>query len=125
MSKANNLPILVTSGEPAGIGPELCALLAETSQAKRLNRSLVILGDADLVEEVARIASLTKLEGKPLRRTAPGVPKPILTPQQMREKAARRTLAAFGCGADNAFSRGIRAPCRLYGFGGGPETSRA
>jgi len=27
-----------------------------------------ILGEADLVEEVARIASLTKLEGKPMRR---------------------------------------------------------
>lgn len=58
MSKANNLPILVTSGEPAGIGPELCALLAETSQAKRLNRSLVILGDADLLETRAKNAGI-------------------------------------------------------------------
>ncbi len=31
-----------------------------------------VLGEADLVEEVARIASLTKLQGKPLRRTAAG-----------------------------------------------------
>ncbi len=50
MSTATNLPILITSGEPAGIGPELCALLAETSQAERLNRALVILGDANLLE---------------------------------------------------------------------------
>jgi phenylalanyl-tRNA synthetase beta chain len=39
-----------------------------------------VLGEADLVEEVARIASLTKLEGKPLPRMVPGVPRPILTP---------------------------------------------
>jgi phenylalanyl-tRNA synthetase beta chain len=32
-----------------------------------------VQGEADLVEEVARIASLTKLEGKPLKRL-PGVP---------------------------------------------------
>ena len=37
-----------------------------------------VQGEADLVEEVARIASLTKLVGKPLPRVA-GVPKPILT----------------------------------------------
>ncbi|WP_306480899.1 4-hydroxythreonine-4-phosphate dehydrogenase PdxA [Limnobacter sp.] len=58
MSTATNLPILITSGEPAGIGPELCALLAETSQAKRLNRSLVILGDADLLETRAKNADI-------------------------------------------------------------------
>jgi phenylalanyl-tRNA synthetase beta chain len=34
-----------------------------------------VLGEADLVEEVARIASLTKLEGKPLPAW-PGVPRP-------------------------------------------------
>ena len=35
-----------------------------------------ILGEADLAEEVARVASLTKLEGKPMLRTHVGVPKP-------------------------------------------------
>lgn len=58
MNEAFNLPILVTSGEPAGIGPELCALLAETSQAKRLNRPLVILGDADLLTTRASNAGI-------------------------------------------------------------------
>ncbi|WP_372804379.1 phenylalanine--tRNA ligase subunit beta, partial [Paracoccus seriniphilus] len=43
-----------------------------------------VLGEADLVEEIARIASLTKLEGKPLPRPQAGVPRPILTPLQMR-----------------------------------------
>ena len=55
-----------------------------------------VQGDADLVEEVARVASLARLEGKPLPRPAPGVPRPILTAAQTRERAARRTLAALG-----------------------------
>ena len=50
----------------------------------------------ELVEEVARIASLTKLKGAPLARSLPGVPKPILTPLQVRERTTRRTLAALG-----------------------------
>ena len=54
-----------------------------------------VQGEADLVEEVARIASLTKLVGKPLPRI-PGVPKPVLTPMQLRSSAARRTAAALG-----------------------------
>lgn len=55
-----------------------------------------ILGNADLVEEVARVASLTRLEGKPLARVTKGVPAPILTPMQVRERMARRTLASLG-----------------------------
>lgn len=55
-----------------------------------------VQGEADLVEEVARVASLSRLEGKPLRRVNPGVPRPILTPAQVRERSARRTLAALG-----------------------------
>ncbi|MEY1557589.1 phenylalanine--tRNA ligase subunit beta [Yoonia sp. R2331] len=55
-----------------------------------------VQGEADLVEEVARIASLTKLEGKPLPRINAGVPKPILTQSQTRARTARRTAAALG-----------------------------
>lgn len=55
-----------------------------------------VMGEADLVEEVARIASLTKLQGKPMPRAHPGVPKPVLTPAQVRATAARRTAAALG-----------------------------
>lgn len=54
-----------------------------------------VQGEADLVEEVARIASLAKLVGKPLPRI-PGVPKPVLTPMQLRSSAARRTAATLG-----------------------------
>ena len=55
-----------------------------------------MLGEADLVEEVARVASLSKLAGKPLPRSQAGVPKPILTSLQLRERAARRMLASLG-----------------------------
>ena len=55
-----------------------------------------VLGSADLVEEVARIASLSKLDAKPLPMPNVGVPKPILTPMQRRETIVRRKLAALG-----------------------------
>ncbi len=58
MNKAKSRPILITSGEPAGIGPELCALLAETDLAAKLDRPLVVLGDARLLEQRARSAGI-------------------------------------------------------------------
>ncbi|MBC7142781.1 MAG: phenylalanine--tRNA ligase subunit beta, partial [Rhodobacteraceae bacterium] len=81
-----------------------------------------IQGEADLIEEVARIASLTKLEGKPMRRAKPGVPKPILTPMQMREKAARRMLAALGYNECVTYSFIDARSAEL--FGGGAEATR-
>jgi phenylalanyl-tRNA synthetase beta chain len=54
-----------------------------------------VMGEADLVEEVARVASLTRLQGRPLPRLA-GVTKPVLTPAQVRLSAARRAVAAAG-----------------------------
>ncbi len=76
-----------------------------------------VLGEADLVEEVARIASLTRLEGKPLTRATPGVLRPILTPIQMREKAARRTIAALGYNECVTYSFIDEAAARLFGGG--------
>ncbi|RYG89485.1 phenylalanine--tRNA ligase subunit beta [Loktanella sp. IMCC34160] len=80
-----------------------------------------VLGEADLVEEVARIASLTKLEGKPLPRVAPGVPKPILTPGQVRATAARRTAAALGYNECVTYSFIDQQAASL--FGGGEDGS--
>ncbi|MGC8201601.1 phenylalanine--tRNA ligase subunit beta [Aliiroseovarius sp. PTFE2010] len=74
-----------------------------------------VLGEADLVEEVARIASLTKLEGKPMARAEVGVPKPILTPLQKREQAARRTIAALGYNECVTYSFIDRASAALFG----------
>jgi phenylalanyl-tRNA synthetase beta chain len=81
-----------------------------------------VLGDADLVEEVARIASLTKLKGAPMARSMPGVPKPILTPLQVRERSARRTLAALGYNECVTYSF-IDAKAAAL-FGGGTDAVR-
>lgn len=46
--------IAITSGEPAGIGPELCAMLAERHRRAPFKARLVLLGDAELLGERAR-----------------------------------------------------------------------
>jgi len=76
-----------------------------------------VQGEADLVEEVARVASLTKLEGRPLARPSAGVPKPVLTPMQLRERAGRRTLAALGYNECVTYSFIDRASAELFGGG--------
>jgi phenylalanyl-tRNA synthetase beta chain len=81
-----------------------------------------ILGDADLVEEVARIASLTKLRGAPMTRSQPGVPKPILTPLQVRERSARRSIAALGYNECVTYSFIDARAAAL--FGGGSDAVR-
>ncbi|WP_299502314.1 phenylalanine--tRNA ligase subunit beta [uncultured Roseobacter sp.] len=81
-----------------------------------------VQGEADLVEEVARIASLTKLKGKPLPRLTDGVPKPILSPMQRREAIARRTCAALGYNECVTYSFIDQASAKL--FGGGDDTTR-
>jgi phenylalanyl-tRNA synthetase beta chain len=77
-----------------------------------------ILGEADLVEEVARIASLTKLEGRPMARALPGVPKPILSPAQKRAQIARRGAAALGYNECVTYSFIDREAAALFGGGG-------
>ncbi|SEW46170.1 phenylalanyl-tRNA synthetase beta subunit [Cognatiyoonia koreensis] len=80
-----------------------------------------VQGEADLVEEVARIASLTKLQGKPLPRVNAGVPKPILTAGQRRASIARRTAAALGYNECVTYSFIDAKAAALFG-GGGDET---
>lgn len=81
-----------------------------------------ILGAADLVEEIARIASLSKLEGQPLPRVDAGVPRPILTPMQQRERAARRMLAGLGYNECVTYSFVDQAAAEA--FGGGTDAVR-
>ena len=81
-----------------------------------------VKGEADLVEEVARIASLTKLEGRPMPRVDVGVPAPILTLMQRREGAARRTAAALGYHECVTYSFIDEASAKL--FGGGEDATR-
>ena len=76
-----------------------------------------VQGEADLVEEVARIASLTKLEGKPLARVKAGVPAPVLTPMQKRQQMARRTCATLGYNECVTYSFIDKAAATLFGGG--------
>ncbi len=76
-----------------------------------------VMGEADLVEEVARIASLTRLEGKPMPRAQAGVPKPILSLGQKREQIARRTCAALGYNECVTYSFIDAASAALFGGG--------
>ncbi len=81
-----------------------------------------VQGEADLVEEVARIASLTKLVGKPLPRTQPGIPKPVLSPLQSRQGKAKRTAAALGYNECVTYSFIDSQAAAL--FGGGDDATR-
>lgn len=83
-----------------------------------------VQGEADLVEEVARIASLTKLEGRPLPRLTPGVPRPVMTVHQRRVQAARRMAAALGYNECVSYSFIDREAAALFG-GGTDETMLA
>lgn len=76
-----------------------------------------VMGEADLVEEVARIASLTKLEGKPLPRLTPGIPKPVMTPMQRRLQMARRTCASLGYNEAVTYSFIDKGAATLFGGG--------
>lgn len=76
-----------------------------------------VQGEADLVEEVARIASLTKLEGKPLPRLSEGVPRPVLSPAQRRLTVGRRTAAALGYHECVTYSFIDKASAALFGGG--------
>ena len=44
---ALNKPLVVTAGEPAGIGPELCSILADSDFAA----DIVVVGDASLIDD--------------------------------------------------------------------------
>ncbi|MBT6190937.1 MAG: phenylalanine--tRNA ligase subunit beta, partial [Tateyamaria sp.] len=81
-----------------------------------------VMGEADLVEEVARVASLTKLQGRPLRRVTSGVPKPVMTPMQRRLQAARRTSAALGYNECVTYSFIDQRSAGL--FGGGDDATK-
>lgn len=81
-----------------------------------------VLGEADLIEEIARIAGLSDLENKPMPRPDVGVPGPILTPLQIRENAARRQAAALGYNECVTYSFIDEAAAKL--FGGGDDAVR-
>lgn len=75
-----------------------------------------VQGEVDLVEEVARVTSLTQLEGKPMTRPA-GVARPILTPMQKREQRAKRMLAQLGYNECVTYSFIDQAAAAAFGAG--------
>lgn len=80
-----------------------------------------VQGEADLVEEIARITSLSKLRGEPMARRA-GVARPVQTPMQRREGQARRRIAASGYNECVSYSFIDREAAAL--FGGGSDVVR-
>jgi 4-hydroxythreonine-4-phosphate dehydrogenase len=50
--------LALTVGEPAGIGPELCAMLAARHRSSPFAASIVLVGDRDLLEARARRVGL-------------------------------------------------------------------
>ncbi|MGB0440832.1 MAG: phenylalanine--tRNA ligase subunit beta, partial [Paracoccaceae bacterium] len=76
-----------------------------------------VQGEADLVEEVARIESLTGLVGKPLPRLHDGVTRATLSPMQQRERIARRTAAALGYNECVTYSFIDQPTAALFGGG--------
>ena len=76
-----------------------------------------VQGEADLVEEVARIESLTGLVGTPLPASSSGITQPILSPMQVRERTARRTAAALGYNECVTYSFIDQASAALFGGG--------
>ena len=76
-----------------------------------------VQGTADLVEEVARIASLSNLKPVPMPRARAGVPAPVLTPMQKRLSMARRTTAALGYNECVTYSFIDEAAAKLFGGG--------
>jgi 4-hydroxythreonine-4-phosphate dehydrogenase len=60
---ANARVVALTAGEPAGIGPDLCAMYA----GERFGGRLVIVGDAEVIRERARLRGL-RFDVPPYRR---------------------------------------------------------
>ena len=124
------LPIAVTSGEPAGIGPDLCAIAATRRHAARL----VFLGDRGVIESRAKGRSLAlDLPDYAPGSSAPAsllhvaAPAPViaghLDPANGRHVLALLDRALDGCRAGE-FAAMVTAPVQksVIADAGGPFT---
>ncbi len=93
---ALNKPLVVTAGEPAGIGPELCSKLVNTEFAA----DIVVVGDAALIDDRLQIIDTP-------------FPVPVVSgqpdPANARTLLDGLTLAATGC-VEGRFSGLVTAP---------------
>ncbi|HZQ62246.1 MAG TPA: 4-hydroxythreonine-4-phosphate dehydrogenase PdxA [Casimicrobiaceae bacterium] len=116
--------IAITSGEPAGIGPELCAMLAQHHAREPYAARLVVLGDRHVLETRARRIGITPgyLDFTPSSGTrAPGgvevwqqpVAVPV-TPGSLDAANAASVIAMLGHACDacatGAFDALVTAP---------------
>lgn len=76
-----------------------------------------VQGEADLVEEIARVTSLTKLKGIPLPAQDPTTLHSKLTPLQRREATIRREIAALGYNECVTYSFISEKTALLFGGG--------
>ena len=76
-----------------------------------------VQGEADLVEEIARVASLSKLEARPMARLRSGVSDRTLTPMQKRESVVRRQLASAGLNEIVSYSFVSETEAAMFGGG--------
>jgi phenylalanyl-tRNA synthetase beta chain len=83
-----------------------------------------VVGKADLVEEILRIAGLDRVVSTPLPRIKGEVVKPVLTVLQKRTRAAKRLLASRGMVEAVTWSFISRDAAELFG-GGSPELALA
>jgi 4-hydroxythreonine-4-phosphate dehydrogenase len=110
-------PIAVTSGEPAGIGPDICLALAATELAHRV----VVLGDREMLEGRARQLGIrVKLRdrGSPAEKgslacvhlpLSYGCRAGVLDPRNARDVVALLDRAIAGCRAGE-FAALVTAP---------------
>jgi len=94
--------IALTSGEPAGVGPELCAMLARQPLPARV----VVLGDEGLLAQRGASRATVEIEHVPL--AAPAIPGK-LDPANGRYVLALLDRAADGCLAGE-FDAMVTAP---------------
>ena len=81
-------------------------------------------GKADIVEQIVRIAGLSRVETRPLPRLSASVPKPVLTLLQKRTRLAKRALAALGLREAVTWSFISKSSAELFG-GGAPALALA
>jgi 4-hydroxythreonine-4-phosphate dehydrogenase len=89
-------PLIVTAGEPAGIGPELCSALADTALAS----DIVVIGDAAVLDDRLQVIHTP-------------FPAPVIhrrpDPQNAKTLLDGLTQAVEGC-LDGRFSGMVTAP---------------
>ena len=96
--KANLPRIAITSGEPAGIGPDLCLMLAQQSFAAEIT----IIGDIDMLAARARDLNID-VTLAPFQATLSNAPTAAMAPQKPRLSVLHRpTAQAVQAGILNA-----------------------